>query len=130
MHRVMKRTWVVHVFLLILLSGMAFFLWEYTTEAQRWVAATGSPHLYNNSNIGCGTIVDRSGTVLLDISTKYMTSSDTYFQLASINPDVKVIVAQTSDRDDAIVNLKKAGFTNFIQKPYPIDMISQKIAEF
>ena len=68
--------------------------------------------------------------VLLDISTKYMTSSDTYFQLASINPDVKVIVAQTSDRDDAIMNLKKAGFTNFIQKPYPIDMISQKIAEF
>ena len=68
--------------------------------------------------------------VLLDISTKYMTSSDTYFQLASINPDVKVIVAQTSDRDDAIMNLKKAGFSNFIQKPYPIDMISQKIAEF
>ena len=69
MHRVMKRTWVVHVFLLILLAGMAFFLWEYVTEAQRWVAATGSPHLYNNSNIGCGTVVDRSGNVLLDIST-------------------------------------------------------------
>ena len=69
MHRVMKRTWVVHVFLLILLVGMAFFLWEYVTEAQHWVAATGSPHLYNNSNIGCGTIVDRSGNVLLDIST-------------------------------------------------------------
>ena len=70
MHRVTKRTWVIHVFLLILLLGMAFFLWEYMTEAQRWVAATGSPHLYNNSNIGCGTIVDRSGTVLLDISTQ------------------------------------------------------------
>ena len=68
--------------------------------------------------------------VLLDISTKYMTASDTYFQLTSINPDVKVIVAQTSDRDDAIINLKNAGFTNFIQKPYPIDMISKKIAEF
>ena len=76
MHRVMKRTWVVHVFLLILLSGMAFFLWEYATEAQRWVAATGSPHLYNNSNIGCGTIVDRSGTVLLDISTSRSYAQD------------------------------------------------------
>ena len=69
MHRVMKRTWVIHVFLLILLVGMGFFLCEYMTEAQRWVAATGSPHLYNNSNIGCGTITDRSGMVLLDIST-------------------------------------------------------------
>ena len=70
MHRVMKRTWVIHVFLLILLVGMSFFLWEYMTEAQKWVASSGSPHLYNNSNIGCGTIVDRSGTVLLDISTE------------------------------------------------------------
>ncbi len=76
MHRVMKRTWVVHVFLMVLLAGMAFFLWEYATEAQRWVAATGSPHLYNNSNIGCGTIVDRSGNILLDISTSRSYGSD------------------------------------------------------
>ena len=76
MHRVMKRTWVIHVFLLILLAGMAFFLWEYTTQAQQWVAATGSPHLYNNSNIGCGTVVDRSGTVLLDISTSRSHAAD------------------------------------------------------
>ena len=65
----MKRTWVIHVFLLILLMGMVFFLCEYVTQAQKWVAATGSPHLYNNSNIGCGTVTDRSGTVLLDISS-------------------------------------------------------------
>ena len=76
MHRVMKRTWVIHVFLLILLLGMGIFLWEYMTEAQKWVASTGSPHLYNNSNIGCGTIVDRSGTVLLDISTERSYAED------------------------------------------------------
>ena len=75
-HRVTKRTWVIHVFLLILLLGMAFFLWEYMTQAQRWVSSTGSPHLYNNSNIGCGTIVDRSGTVLLDISTSRSYAQD------------------------------------------------------
>ena len=34
MHRVTKRTWIIHVFLLILLLGMGFFLWEYMTEAQ------------------------------------------------------------------------------------------------
>ena len=76
MHRVMKRTWVIHVFLLILLVGMGFFLCEYMTEAQRWVAATGSPHLYNNSNIGCGTITDRSGMVLLDISMERSYAED------------------------------------------------------
>ena len=76
MHRVTKRTWLIHVFLLILLLGMGFFLWEYMTEAQTWVAAAGSPHLYNNSNIGCGTLVDRSGTVLLDISSSRSYAED------------------------------------------------------
>ena len=76
MHRVTKRTWLIHVFLLILLLGMGFFLWEYMTEAQTWVASAGSPHLYNNSNIGCGTLVDRSGTVLLDISTSRSYAED------------------------------------------------------
>ena len=75
-HRVTKRTWVIHVFLLVLLAGMAFFLWEYMSQAQKWVASTGSPHLYNNSNIGCGTITDRSGTVLLDISTERSYAED------------------------------------------------------
>ena len=76
MHRVTKRTWVIHVFVLILLAGMGLFLWEYMSQAQKWVASTGSPHLYNNSNIGCGTITDRSGTVLLDISTERSYAED------------------------------------------------------
>lgn len=69
MHRVVKRTWLIYVFLLILLGGMFFFLWEYAANAHKWVGSTGSPHLYNNSNIGCGTIVDRSGEVLLNITS-------------------------------------------------------------
>lgn len=56
------------LFLLILLGGLLFFVWEYATEAEDWVSFSGSPHLYNSSNIGCGTITDRSGNVLLDIS--------------------------------------------------------------
>ena len=76
MHRVTKRTWLIYVFLLILVFGMAFFLWEYATEAHQWVGATGSPHLYNNSNLGCGTVVDRSGTVLLDITTSRAYAQD------------------------------------------------------
>ena len=76
MHRVMKRTWLIYVFLLILLFGMGFFLWEYATQAHQWVASVGSPHLYNNSNLGCGTVVDRSGTILLDISTSRSYAAD------------------------------------------------------
>ena len=85
MHRVMRRTWVIHVFLLGLLLGMAFFLWEYATQAQKWVASTGSPHLYNNSNIGCGTITDRSGTVLLDISTERSYAEDSVTRKSTLH---------------------------------------------
>ena len=56
------------LFLLLLLGGLLFFIWEYATQAESWVSFSGSPHLYNSSNIGCGTITDRSGNVLLDIS--------------------------------------------------------------
>ena len=65
------------LFLLILLGGLLFFLWEYVTQAEKWVSFSGSPHLYNSSNIGCGTITDRSGNLLLDISQGRTYSEDT-----------------------------------------------------
>ena len=64
------------LFLLILLGGLLFFLWEYVTQAEKWVSFSGSPHLYNSSNIGCGTITDRSGNLLLDISQGRTYSED------------------------------------------------------
>ena len=70
MNRVTKRTWLMGVFILVLLGGMVFFLWEYAARAGEWVVFSGSPHVYNGSNIGCGTIVDRGGTMLLDITEK------------------------------------------------------------
>ena len=79
MNRVTKRTWLMGAFLLALLFGMVVFLWEYATSAHKWVAFTGSPHIYNNTNIGCGTITDRSGEVLLDITANrsYAVSENT-----------------------------------------------------
>ena len=76
MNRVTKRTWLMGVFILVLLGGMVFFLWEYATKAEQWVAFTGSPHIYNNSNIGCGTFTDRSGTILLDIDSERRYADD------------------------------------------------------
>ena len=44
------------LFVIILVGGMFLFLLDYAANAGRWVGFTGSPHIYNNSNIGCGTI--------------------------------------------------------------------------
>lgn len=67
MNRITKRTWMLGVFLLILIGGIGFFCWEYATQAEDWVSFRGSPHLYNNGNLGTGTVTDRSGRVLMDI---------------------------------------------------------------
>ena len=55
------------LFVLILLCGTVFFVWEYLTKANDWVMFPGSPHVYNNGNIGCGTVIDRENVLLLDI---------------------------------------------------------------
>lgn len=67
MNRVTKRTWLMGFFILLLLGGMAFFLMEYVTQAGTWVMFPGSPHVYNNGNLGCGTVTDRAGVILMDI---------------------------------------------------------------
>lgn len=76
MNRVTKRTWIMGLFVLILLGGMALFLWDYAAHADAWVAFSGSPHIYNGNNIGCGTIVDRTGNQLLDISDDRVYAND------------------------------------------------------
>ena len=76
MNRVTKRTWLMSLFIIILVVGMVFFLWEYVTKAQKWVVFSGSPHVYNSANLGLGTVTDRSGKTLLDITDDRTYSSD------------------------------------------------------
>lgn len=68
MNRVTKRTWLMSVFILVLVLGMVIFLGEYAARARSWVVFPGSPHVYNNTNIGLGTFTDREGVILLDIT--------------------------------------------------------------
>ena len=68
MNRVTKRTWLMAVFILVLVGGMVFFLGDYWMNAHQWVTAPGSPHLHSGANLGVGMVTDRSGTILLDMN--------------------------------------------------------------
>ncbi len=68
MNRVAGRAGIAIVLVLLLLAGFVFFLCEYVFSAGEWVIFAGSPHVYNGSNIGCGTVTDRNGILLLDMS--------------------------------------------------------------
>lgn len=67
MNRVTNRTWLMAVFILVLVGGMVFFLGDYWMNAGRWVTAPGSPHVHSGANLGVGTVTDRTGKVLLDM---------------------------------------------------------------
>ena len=70
MNRVTKRTWMMGLFLIVLLGGMGLFCVQYLLHAETWVTSPGSPHVYNRGNLGCGMVVDRSGNVLLATGAK------------------------------------------------------------
>ena len=52
----------------ILLGGFAFFMAEFVTNGSDWIVFSGSPHIYNGGNIGCGVVVDRENTLLLNLN--------------------------------------------------------------
>ena len=68
MNRISRRASAVFLLILILLGGLGFFVYEYANLADTWVVSPGSPHVYNSTNIGMGSVVDRSGVTLLDIT--------------------------------------------------------------
>ena len=85
MNRVTKRTWLIYLFLIVLLGGMVFFLGEYLVHADEWVSFSGSPHVYNNTNLGCGTITDRDGVALLEMDNQRAYASDALTRKSSLH---------------------------------------------
>lgn len=75
MNRIAGRTTITVLFALLLVMGLAFFVAEYVFEADEWIVSTGSPHVYNAGNIGTGTVVDRSGALLLDMEGEWTYAS-------------------------------------------------------
>ena len=76
MNRVTKRTWMMGLFLVILLGGMVLFFVQYLLNAETWVTSPGSPHVFNRGNLGFGTVYDRTGNVLLDLTNGRTYASD------------------------------------------------------
>ena len=66
MNRVVKRTWLMSLFILVLLLGLGLFVWDYITNAPQWIGSPGSGYMHNDT-IGFGAVSDRSGVVLLDV---------------------------------------------------------------
>ena len=64
--------------------------------------------------------------VILDMKMPY-NGSKTFFQLKKISANVKVLIASGYAEDQQIREMMKQGCSGFIQKPFTINALSQKI---
>ena len=68
MNRIIARSKILVILVLVLTLGLGFFVGEFFARADAWIVFPGSPHVYNAGNIGCGIIADREGNLLLDLT--------------------------------------------------------------
>ena len=67
--------------------------------------------------------------VALDMIMPEMNGRDTYDALKQINPDVKVLLVSGYSLNKQIEELMDKGCNGFIQKPFDIVQLSQKLRE-
>ena len=67
--------------------------------------------------------------VLLDMTMPRMDGQSCFRELRLINPDVRVLLSSGYNEQDATSHFSGKGLAGFIQKPYPIDALSDKLQE-
>ena len=72
---------------------------------------------------------DKIHLVILDMIMPEMDGGDTYDRLREINPDVKVLLASGYSIDGRATEILKRGCNGFIQKPFNLENLSNKIRE-
>ena len=68
MNRIATRALALLILVLALAAGTVFFLCEYVADSKEWVMFSGSPHVYTNGKVSTGTLADRNGEILVDLT--------------------------------------------------------------
>lgn len=85
MNRVANRAGITILIALLLIAGLGFFVAEFVMGAEEWVVFSGSPHVYSGGNLGCGTVEDRNGTLLLDLEDGRTYAADEALRKATVH---------------------------------------------
>jgi PAS domain S-box-containing protein len=72
---------------------------------------------------------DNIDMVLLDIVMPYMGGGETYDRMKEINPGVKVLLSSGHSIDGQAIEILERGCDGFIQKPFDVGQLSQRIRE-
>ncbi len=85
MNRIATRALAVLLLVVVLLTGTVFFLCEYVAESKEWITFSGSPHLYSNGKISTGSLVDRNGQLLVDLTDGRSYNNDPIIRKATLH---------------------------------------------
>jgi PAS domain S-box-containing protein len=72
---------------------------------------------------------DKIGMVLLDMVMPDMGGGETYDRMKEINPDIKVLLLSGYSIDGEATEILKRGCDGFIQKPFDMKELSQRVRE-
>jgi CheY-like chemotaxis protein len=72
---------------------------------------------------------DQIDMVILDLIMPGMSGGETFDQLKSLNPGVKVLLSSGYSIDGQASTILKRGCRGFIQKPFSLQELSQKISK-
>ncbi|MBW2097133.1 MAG: PAS domain S-box protein [Deltaproteobacteria bacterium] len=79
--------------------------------------------------IRSGSISHGPDLVILDMIMPDMGGGETYDRLKEIHPDIKVLLSSGYSIDGQATEILKRGCNGFIQKPFHIEALSQKLRE-
>lgn len=85
MKRISQRMILLIVLMAVLAVGIGIFLVNYFLHADDWVVFSGSPHVYEGSNLSTGVITDRTGELLLDSTDGRSYSQDRDLRKATMH---------------------------------------------
>lgn len=85
MNRIAKRSFTVTFLALLLIGGFVFFLAEYAMNVSQWAVSENSPHVYDDSHLQSGKVLDREGNLLLERQESWTYSSDAQIRQAVLH---------------------------------------------
>ena len=72
---------------------------------------------------------EKIACVLLDLTMPKMDGAETFARLRQIRPDVRVLLSSGYDEQEVMKGHALTGLAGFIQKPYRLEQLREKIAE-
>ncbi len=68
--------------------------------------------------------------ILLDLSMPGMSGEKTFHALRRINPDIRILLSSGFNETEVTARLSGENITGFIQKPYTLDTLIDKVQQY